>query len=102
MISHVIFDFDGTLSWLRSGWPDVMSGLFMEFLPDEKKSSLEIRQTLRREILALNGKPSIHQMQRFIELAPQFRASSPDAESLLKLYLDRLGAAVQSRMDLLT
>jgi len=74
----------------------------MEFLPDENKRSLEIRQVLRREILALNGKPSIHQMQRFNELAPQFNASPPDAESLLKLYLVRLSATVQSRMDLLT
>src|SRR4051812_25600647 len=97
--SHIIFDFDGTLSWLRNGWPDVMTQLFTEFLPGESKTSPTVRQQLRREILALNGKPSICQMQRFSELAPQLNASPPDEQSLLKLYLDRLAAAVQHRVD---
>lgn len=101
-LSHVIFDFDGTLSWLRSGWPDVMTELFLEFLPNEHATSSTVRLQLRREILSLNGNPSIHQMQRFHELAPQFDASSPEPESLLKLYLDRLSAAVRRRVDSLT
>ena len=98
-ISHVIFDFDGTLSWLRNGWPDVMVQLFMEFLSSENKTSSTVRQRLRREVLALNGKPSIHQMQRFNELAPQFDASPPDSQSLLKIYLARLDGALQYRVD---
>src|SRR5437899_1340412 len=101
-ISHVIFDFDGTLSWLRNGWPDVMTELFVEFLPTKTQTSPTVRQQLRREILALNGKPSIYQMRRFNELAPQFNASPPDSESLLELYLARLSAAVQHRADSLT
>ena len=32
-ISHVVFDFDGTLSWLRHGWPEIMLRLFREHLP---------------------------------------------------------------------
>jgi hypothetical protein len=27
-ISHVVFDFDGTLSWLRHSWPEIMYELF--------------------------------------------------------------------------
>ena len=27
-ISHVLFDFDGTLSLIREGWPDVMVPMF--------------------------------------------------------------------------
>ena len=31
-ISHAIFDFDGTVSWLRHGWPEIMRELFREYL----------------------------------------------------------------------
>src|SRR5208337_2053865 len=32
-ISHVLFDFDGTLSLIRQGWPEVMVPMFTEVLP---------------------------------------------------------------------
>ena len=32
-ITHVLFDFDGTLSLVREGWPAVMTGMFVEVLP---------------------------------------------------------------------
>ena len=32
-ISHVLFDFDGTISLIRQGWPDVMVPMFVEALP---------------------------------------------------------------------
>ncbi|MEI4920370.1 hypothetical protein Q8G81_32945, partial [Klebsiella pneumoniae] len=32
-ISHVLFDFDGTLSLIREGWPEVMVPMFVEMLP---------------------------------------------------------------------
>ena len=32
-ISHVLFDFDGTLSFIRQGWPEVMVPMFVEMLP---------------------------------------------------------------------
>ena len=57
LVSHVIFDFDGTLSWLRSGWPDVMARLFAEHLPEQLRNSPAVLNELRRDILALNGKP---------------------------------------------
>ena len=31
--SHVLFDFDGTLSLIREGWPQVMTPMFVEMLP---------------------------------------------------------------------
>lgn len=97
-ISHVIFDFDGTLSWLRSGWPDVMARLFAEFIPGAEANSSLVLQRLRREILALNGKPSIYQMRRFTELSPQFRAATPAPELLLQLYLARLDVVLRDRV----
>lgn len=96
-ISHVIFDFDGTLSWLRSGWPDVMTGLFLELLPESLAGRDGFRSELRREILALNGKPSIHQMHRFHEQAGMLGCSVPGPESLLELYLRRLDVTLLER-----
>ena len=32
-ISHVLFDFDGTLSLIRQGWPEVMVPMFVEAIP---------------------------------------------------------------------
>ena len=97
-ISHVIFDFDGTLSWLRSGWPDVMAQLFSEYLPEKLKDASDVRQELRRDILSLNGKPSIYQMRRFHERAAEFNASPPCPDELLELYLSRLDATLQQRI----
>ena len=99
-ISHVIFDFDGTLSWLRSGWPDVMTELFSEYLPARLRDADVLRE-LRRDILSLNGKPSIHQMRQFCERSTDFNASPPPPEELHRLYLSRLDDTLQQRMALL-
>ena len=32
-ITHAVFDFDGTLSLIRHGWPDIMLAMFLEMLP---------------------------------------------------------------------
>ena len=32
-VSHVLFDFDGTLSLIRQGWPEIMTPMFAEMLP---------------------------------------------------------------------
>ena len=101
-ISHVIFDFDGTLSWLRSGWPDVMARLFAEFIPGAEGSSPAVLQNLRREILALNGKPSIYQVRHFAQMAEQFKATPPAPEPLLQLYLARLDAVLLGRVQSVT
>ena len=100
-VSHVIFDFDGTLSWLRSGWPDVMVQLFAEFLPLEVQDTETVRAQMRRDILALNGKPSIHQMHRFQEYALGLNVTPPTPDALLDLYLQRLDETLQQRIDLL-
>jgi phosphoglycolate phosphatase len=98
-VTHVIFDFDGTLSWLRSGWPDVMARLFAEFIPEKVRSSPAVLQQLRREILALNGKPSIYQIRHFEQMATAFKATPPAPEPLLQFYLDRLNKVLRDRIE---
>ena len=89
-ISHVVFDFDGTLSWLRHGWPGIMLELFLEYVsiqPAESEAAL--RELLLRDILSLNGKPSIYQMRRCAERVSQRGGQAPDPEQILAEYLRR-------------
>src|SRR5215471_17107438 len=97
-ISHVVFDFDGTLSWLRHGWPEIMAGLFRQQVqPVPGESEEALHELLLRELLALNGKPSIHQMERCAELAKERGGNSPAPEVLLIEYHRRLETAIEQR-----
>src|SRR5882757_3212960 len=101
-ISHVVFDFDGTLSWLRHGWPDIMAALFREHFPARSGESEEtIYNLLIEEILALNGKPSIFQMERLVEIVRERGAEAPDPETLLHEYQRRLDAVIEERSQLI-
>lgn len=64
----VVFDLDGTLSLLRSGWAEVMVDLYAEALPPLPGESSEARRRLALEdILSLNGRQTLHQMIRLTE-----------------------------------
>lgn len=97
-VSHVVFDFDGTLSWLRHGWPAIMCRLFREVVPLRPgESDSELDDQLLNDILALNGKPSIHQMRRCAELVAERGGARPEPEKLLLEYSRRLDAALAER-----
>lgn len=67
-ISHVLFDFDGTLSLVREGWPQIMLDLFLGWLPSVPgESEAELRGELMAEIMQRTGKPTIDQMIRLAE-----------------------------------
>jgi phosphoglycolate phosphatase-like HAD superfamily hydrolase len=101
-VSHVVFDFDGTLSWLRHGWPDIMFHLFREHFPARPGETEEfIYELLIDEILSLNGKPSIFQMDRFVELARERGGRSPGPAALLNEYQRRLDAVIEERSQLI-
>ena len=67
-ISHVLFDFDGTLSLIRQGWPEVMVPMFVEALPLLPGESADgLRQLVLDDIMRLNGKQTIYQMIQLTE-----------------------------------
>lgn len=81
--SHVVFDFDGTLSWLRHGWPEMMFDVFASHLPaGVDASSSGVRDDLFGIIMGLNGMPTIMQMRRFSEYAAQHGRSGLNPEQL--------------------
>src|SRR5512139_1015067 len=66
----VLFDFDGTVSLIRSGWVDVMVPMMVEVLLETKsgESEEEIRALVMDFVAQLTGKQTVYQM---IELADQ-------------------------------
>jgi phosphoglycolate phosphatase-like HAD superfamily hydrolase len=98
-ISHVLFDFDGTLSLIREGWPDVMVPMFAEYLPPVPgETEAQRRQLAFDDIMRLNGKQTIYQM---IQLAERItgRGGQPREPLWYKHeYLRRLDERIASRL----
>jgi len=99
-LSHVLFDFDGTLSLIREGWPEVMVPMFVEVLPPLPGEPEEARRQLAFEdIMRLNGKQTIYQM---IQLAERIRERGGQPEDPLwykREYLRRLNERIRHRVD---
>jgi len=99
-ISHVLFDFDGTLSLIRQGWPDVMVPLFLEMLPRRAgESEEEVRNLVVDDIMRLNGKQTIYQMIQLTERIRQ-RGGCPREPLWYKHeYLRRLEEYIRDRIE---
>lgn len=99
-ISHVLFDFDGTLSLIREGWPEVMVPMFVESLPPLPGEPEEARRRLvYDDIMRLTGKQTIYQM---IQLAERIRERGGEPKEPLWYkheYLRRLDARIRSRVE---
>src|ERR1700690_2985659 len=99
-LSHVLFDFDGTLSLIREGWPEVMLPMFVEMLPSRPGETEEARrQLLLDDIMRLNGKQTIYQM---IQLAERIRERGGQPQDPLWYkheYLRRLDLRISSRIE---
>jgi phosphoglycolate phosphatase-like HAD superfamily hydrolase len=96
-----IFDFDGTVSLVRSGWMDVMAPMMVEMLLDLKTGEPEadLRQVVDDFIWRLTGKQTVYQM---IELAEQIRrrGGQPlDPLAYKKIFLDRLNDRIRHRLE---
>lgn len=99
-ISHVLFDFDGTLSLIRQGWPEVMTPMFVEMLPPQPGETEEdLHKLAFEDIMRLNGKQTIYQM---IQLADRIkeRGGTPREPLWYKHeYLRRLDEKVRHRIE---
>ena len=97
-ISHVIFDMDGTLSWLRHGWPQIMCELFRAHFPVlAGETEKTVHDLLISEILSLNGRQSIYQMIAFCERVRKRDGDCPGPDELLHEYQHRLDAVIEER-----
>src|SRR6267143_6534271 len=99
-ISHVIFDFDGTLSLIREGWPEVMVPMFVEFLRPLAGETEEARRALLYDdIMRLNGKQTIYQMIQLAERIKERGGKPKEPLWYKKEYLRRLEERSRSRLE---
>ncbi|HSI11642.1 MAG TPA: HAD family hydrolase [Chthoniobacter sp.] len=98
-ITHVVFDFDGTLSWVRHGWPEIMFGVFRRNLPLLDGETAEARTAVLESIVfGMNGRPTIMQMQRFTEVVRERGGGELVAEDLRREFQEQLDAEIAARL----
>jgi phosphoglycolate phosphatase len=98
-----LFDFDGTLSLIRSGWEQVMVPMMVEILAalGSGETEQQLQAVVEDYVARLTGEQTIYQM---IELARQvqLRGGKPSpALDYKKMYHDRLMEKIRSRRDAL-
>jgi phosphoglycolate phosphatase len=65
----VLFDFDGTLSLIREGWPQVMVPMMVGVLRETgtRESDAELTAAVEDFVMRLNGRQTIYQMIRLAD-----------------------------------
>lgn len=94
-----LFDFDGTISLIRSGWVEIMVPMMVEILLDlhTGESEQDLRTLVEDYVARLTGEQTIYQM---MELAREveLRGGKPlEPLAYKRLYHDKLMAAIEYR-----
>jgi phosphoglycolate phosphatase len=99
----VLFDFDGTLSLIRSGWMNVMVPMMVEILADLKtgESDEQLRALVESFVWRLTGKETIYQMIAFAEAVEARGGKALDPLQYKKMYLDLLWQKIEKRVEAL-
>src|ERR1700737_2625534 len=65
----VLFDFDGTLSLIREGWPQVMIPLMVGVLRETgtAETDAELTAAVEEFVMRLNGRQTIYQMMQLAD-----------------------------------
>ena len=96
-----LFDFDGTLSLIRSGWMGVMVPMMVEILAACRSGETEdeLRSVVEDFVWRLTGQETVYQM---IELADQVRRRGGvplDPIRYKHMYLDLLWSRIRDRVE---
>jgi phosphoglycolate phosphatase len=99
--SVALFDFDGTLSLIRSGWVDVMVPMMVEILLDlhTGESEQELTSIVQDFVWRLTGKETIYQMMEFADHVTRRGGYAMDPLEYKKMYLDRLWTKISGRVE---
>jgi phosphoglycolate phosphatase-like HAD superfamily hydrolase len=98
---HVLFDFDGTLSLIREGWPEVMVPMMVEILSatGTKETADELYRFAYAFVMELNGKQTIYQMIRLSEEVTKRGARPLEPLAYKEMYHDRLMERIRVRRE---
>lgn len=95
-----LFDFDGTLSLIREGWPAVMVEVMLSRLREQRlvrEPDAACAAHLEAFVMALNGHPTIRQMERFAAEVAVRGGTPAEPAVYLQQYLDALMGVVRER-----
>ena len=101
---HVLFDFDGTLSLIREGWPEIMIPLMVDVLQEtgSGESAAELREVVTSFVMELTGKQTIYQMMRLAEEVERRGGTPEDPLVYKKQYHDGLMRRIENRRSSLS
>ena len=96
-----LFDFDGTLSLIRTGWLNVMVPMMVQILAELKtgESEAELRRTVEDYVWRLTGRETVYQMMALADEVKLRGGSPPDPLVYKKRYLDLLSGVIRDRLE---
>jgi phosphoglycolate phosphatase len=96
-----LFDFDGTISLIRSGWMDVMVPMMVEILLGlhTGESETELRAVVEDFVWRLTGKQTIYQAMAFADEISKRGGTPRDPLEYKNMYLERLHARIRHRLE---
>jgi phosphoglycolate phosphatase len=97
----VLFDFDGTLSLIRSGWLNVMVPMMVGVLADLKTGESEehLRALVDDFVWRLTGQDTIYQMMALAEAVAARGGHALPPLVYKKMYLDLLWPKIEKRVE---
>jgi phosphoglycolate phosphatase-like HAD superfamily hydrolase len=99
----VLFDFDGTLSLLREGWPQVMIPMMVEALrgTGTAETDEELAAAVEEFVMRLNGRQTIYQMIQLAEEVTKRGGTPLEPLAYKHRYHDLLMARIHGRIKAL-
>ena len=100
-----VIDFDGTLSLIRSGWVEIMVDMMfgeLRQLPGTTESDKDLTTYISNFVLNLNGRPTIYQMDYFVNAAKERGGNPESPEFYTQKFLDALIYKADQRIAKLT
>jgi phosphoglycolate phosphatase len=97
----VLFDFDGTLSLLREGWPEVMIPMMVRILAETgtAESAAELSAAVEEFVMRLNGRQTIYQMIQLADEVRQRGGTPRDPLEYKRQYHEGLWERVAARLS---
>lgn len=96
-----LFDFDGTLSLIRTGWQQIMVSMMVEILREcsAGEDPAAIRSMVEESVFRLTGKDTIYQMEALHQQVAERGGRPLTPLGYKQEYLRRLREAIADRLD---
>jgi len=97
----VLFDFDGTLSLIREGWPQVMIPMMVEVLRQTgtRETEAALSAAVEEFVMRLNGRQTIYQMIQLAEEVRRRGGTPLEPLAYKHRYHDLLMARIEGRLE---